>query len=299
MSTAQNSEIADDPNNPQPTNNGFLGPSYPYKDNINPPDRVGITSKVGINALTKDGVGLLSYVQVLLEGGGKASMTGQPLGNKFFYYTGGKCKPLTDQSGVIWEQSLDPDIETHKEEDVYRYIFVNNIPTGGLGFGDLSGSSIFRGLIPGTIQDLTAFSRLSIMNAFSGDTTPPCQYVTLKTVDEHNNSSTEGHYIALMDLKNMNDICSGTGKITYATGLESLPLYMCDGNGNKNPDPYAKPLYKPVVRPYIPPTPPSTSGFTNMNISNKLPDNIIDQFFLLCICLIGIYILYRVHKYNK
>jgi hypothetical protein len=87
-----------------------------------------------------------------------------------------------------------------------------------------------------------------------------------------------------MDLKNMNDICHGTGNITYATGLESLPLYMCDGNGNTNPDPYAK---------------PKIAGFTNMNISNKLPDNIIDQFFLLCVCLVGIYLLYKAHKYNK
>ena len=60
-------------------------------------------------------------------------------------------------------------------------------------------------------------------------------------------------------------------------------LYMCDKNGNTNPDPYTTPK----------------SGFTNMNTPNKLPDNIIDQFFLLCICLIGIYILYKVHKNNK
>jgi len=285
-STAPDSEYA---NNPEPSNTGFLGPSYPYTNNIKPPNEIGISSRTGsINELIDDGKGLLSYGEVLLEGTGKASRTGNPLGNKFFYYTGGKCKPLTDQSGIIWENSLDPDKDKHKDKDVYRYIFVNNIPTGGLGFGDLSGSSIYKGLIPGTIQDLTAFTRLSIMNAFSADSSPPCQYVSLETItptpqdpDTSNVKMTEGHYIALMDLKNMNDVCQSTGSITYNTGLESLPLYKC---GN-NPDPYTE----------------TKTGFTNMNMNmhNKLPDNIIDQFFLLCICLAGIYVLYKIHKYNK
>ena len=87
-----------------------------------------------------------------------------------------------------------------------------------------------------------------------------------------------------MDLKNMADICKSVVSITYATGSETLPLYQCS-SGN-NPNPY----------------PDTTTGFTNMNIttySNKLPDNIIDQFFLLCICLVGIYLLYKAHKYNK
>ena len=282
--TALDSEYA---NNSEPSNTGFLGPSYPYTNNIKPPNEIGISSKNGsINELINNGKGLLSYGELLLEGTGKASRTGNPLGNKFFYYTGGKCKPLTDQSGIVWENSTDPDKVKHKEEDVYRYIFVNNIPTGGLGFGDLSGSSIYKGLIPGTIQDLTAFTRLSIMNAFSADSSPPCQYVSLETItptpqdpNTSNVKMTEGHYIALMDLKNMNDICKSTGSITYKTGLESLPLYQCGGN---NPDPYSRKV-----------------GFTNMNMPNKLPDNIIDQFFILCICLAGIYILYKIHKYNK
>jgi len=273
------SEFAD---NPEPVNNGLLGPSYPYRDNIKPPNEVGITSKPGVIPFTNNISGFLSYGELLLEGTGKASRTGKPLGNKFWYYTGGRCKPLTDQSGIIWKDSTDPNKNTHKDQDVNRYIYINNIPTGGLGFGDLSGSSVYKGLIPGTIQDLTAFSRLSIMNAFSGDVTPPCQYVNLETIDINNNVGHEGHYVALMDLKNMNDICKGSGSITYKTGLENLPLYECS-TGN-NPNPYSA----------------SKSGFTNMNnYSNKLPDNIIDQFFLLCICLVGIYLLYKAHKYNK
>jgi hypothetical protein len=275
------SEFAD---NPEPVNNGFLGPSYPYRNNIKPPNEVGITSKSGAKPFIANIAGLISYGDLLLEGTGKASRTGKPLGNKFWYYTGARCKPLTDQSGIIWENSTDLNKDTHKEQEVNRYIFINNIPTGGLGFGDLSGSSIYKGLIPGTIQDLTAFSRLSIMNAFSGDSTPPCQYVNLETIDINNNVGHEGHYVALMDLKNMNDICKSAGSITYTTGSEHLPLYKC-GTGN-NPDPYSG----------------TKTGFTNMNIntySNKLPDNIIDQFFLLCICLVGIYILYKAHKYNK
>ena len=96
MSTALNSEIADDPNNPQPNNNGFLGPSYPYKDNINPPDRVGITSKPGIDALTKDGVGLLIKIATEQSRAAKPSLKigvcgehgGDPRSIHFFHSLG-------------------------------------------------------------------------------------------------------------------------------------------------------------------------------------------------------------------
>ena len=118
------SEFAD---NPEPVSNGFLGPSYPYKDNIKPPNEVGITSKPGINPLIANGAGLLSYINLLLEGDGKASRTGKPLGNKFWYYTGGRCKPLTDQSGIIWKDSTDPNKDTHKEQEVNRYIFISKV----------------------------------------------------------------------------------------------------------------------------------------------------------------------------
>ena len=42
--TALDSEYA---NNPEPSNTGFLGPSYPYTNNIKPPNEIGISSRTG------------------------------------------------------------------------------------------------------------------------------------------------------------------------------------------------------------------------------------------------------------
>ena len=120
-----------------------------------------------------------------------------------------------------------------------------------------------KGLIPGIIEDLTSFTHLSIANAFNGDSNPPCQSVNLETIDSHNNRSNSSNYVALMDLQNVYGCTPINGSKLYS----GLPLYKCK---NEN--------------------------FDTMTPSNKLPDNIIDQFFLLSICITGIYILYRIHK---
>ena len=237
-----------------PTNpGGFLGQSYSYQKYVNPPNKVGITSKATIAGVANDIAGLSSYADLLIKGGGKASATGRPLGDKFWYYTGGKCDPLTDDTGKVLT-------DNSSNQPVNRYIYINNVPTGGLGIGTNSGESDNKGLIPGVIEDLFAFSRLSIMNAFTGETTPKCQSINLETIDSNNNKSRASHYVALMDLENMNG-CT-------ARPNTRGPLYDCKDT------------------------------FTNMDIPNNFSDNIIDNFFLLCICIIGIYILYKIHLKN-
>ena len=62
----------------------FLGPSYDYWKNIKQPSQMGMSSEGSLDALATNVDGLLSYVQVLVTGGGNASNTGKPLGNKFF-----------------------------------------------------------------------------------------------------------------------------------------------------------------------------------------------------------------------
>ncbi len=239
---------------PNPINSGgFLGQTYSYQKYVNPPNKVGITTKATIAGVTNDIVGLSSYAELLIKGGGKASATGRPLGDKFWYYTGGKCNAVTDDTGK-------PLPANSPKQTVNRWIYINNVPTGGLGIGNDSGGSDAKGLLPGTIQDLFAFTRLSIMNAFSGETTPNCQSVNLETIDTNNNKSRASHYVALMDLENMN------GCTARSNSPESL--YNCK------------------------------DAFTNMNL-NHFSDNIIDNFFLLSICISGIYVLYRLHLKNK
>jgi len=170
----------------------LLGPSYPYYTNIKTPKQLGMSDKGTIKQMTKDIEGLIEYVELLVTWKSKASSTGKPLGNKFFLKTGAKCL----------------DVKTKKEVD--RYIYVNNVPDGnipiitqGLGVN----FSEFRGLIPGTISNLNVLNPYTITQAFLTGSTPPCQPLTMETIDVNINKSSETHYVTLVDIQNM-DPCS-------------------------------------------------------------------------------------------
>lgn len=187
----------------------YIGPDYPYYKYIRTPSEIGMTSKGSLSALGKDIDGLVSYVELLVSGGGKASATGKPLGNKFFLKTGGKCTNKT--SGT--------------DED--RYIYINNVPQGNIPFissGMGVNFSEFKGLIPGTISNLNAFNPMEMFQAFLTGSKPDCQELTMETIDVYNNKSTETHFVTLVDIKNM-DPCSFQNKknpITNATCKESF-----------------------------------------------------------------------------
>jgi hypothetical protein len=77
--------------NAQAAKEKYLGPDYPYYKYIKTPSDIGMSDKGSLTVLGKNIDGLIAYVEVLVSGGGKASATGRPLGNKFFLKTGGKC----------------------------------------------------------------------------------------------------------------------------------------------------------------------------------------------------------------
>ena len=165
---------------------------YPYYKYIRTPSEIGMSSKGSLAQLGKDINGLVSYVELLVSGTGKASATGQPLGNKFFLNTGGKC---TDKA---------------TSQEVDRYIYISNVPAGNIPFissGAGVNFSSFRGLIPGTISNLGAFSPIEIFQAFSSGSKPDCQELTMETIDIYNNKSTESHFVTLTEIKNM-DPCT-------------------------------------------------------------------------------------------
>ena len=54
----------------------------------------------------RDVEGIIAYVEILVEGGGKANRAGKALGDRFFLKTAAKCK----------------DVNTKKEVDRYHYI---------------------------------------------------------------------------------------------------------------------------------------------------------------------------------
>jgi hypothetical protein len=171
----------------------LLGPDYKYFKNIKTPSELGVSSSGGLDRLADNINALMSYVEVLVSGGGNASATGKPLGNKFFLKTAAKCK--VDSSDAA------------KGSIVDRYVYVNNVPDGNIpfissGLGGVQFSN-FSGLIPGTMTNAAALNPFSLFQAFQLGSTPDCQSITLETIDANNAVSSATNYVATVDIKNM------------------------------------------------------------------------------------------------
>jgi hypothetical protein len=193
----------------------LLGPTYPYQNNIKSPSEIGMSDKGTIKQMGKNIDGLIDYVELLVTGKSKASATGGPLGNKFFLKTGGKCV----------------DVATDNEVD--RYIYINNVPQGNIPFIS-SGAGVnfseFKGLIPGAMGNLNVLNPFAILQSFLSGATPPCQELTMQTIDINNNRSSETHFVTTTDIKNI-DACSfpnkknpvngKTCKETFETGVSA------------------------------------------------------------------------------
>lgn len=174
----------------------LLGPTYPYYKSIKTPSQLGMSSHGSLETMGKDIDGLVQYVQVLVSGDSRASVTGHALGNKFFLKTGGKC---TDASGELQD----------------RYIYINNVPAGNIPFissGMDANFTEFRGLIPGTMSNLNALNPFAIMGAFMTGAEPACEAITMETVTAENVRGTATNYVATVDIKNMDPCWFSDGR---------------------------------------------------------------------------------------
>jgi len=231
-------------NDAQGVQDKLLGPSYPYYKNIKTPSQIGMSDQGSLQALGNNINGLVQYVEVLVTGDSNASTTGNPLGNKFFLQTGAKC------------------VDTASKKQVDRYIYVDNVPSGNIPFissGLGVNFSEFKGLIPGTMSDLNVLNPFGIMQAFMSGSTPPCQNLTMQTIDTRNNSSTESHYVTLTDIKNM-DACSFQNRQNPLTGKSCQETFQ---------------------------------GIAQNAESVPLPDDPLAQIYFASLAALGIYILYR------
>ena len=229
----------------------LLGPTYPYYKNIRTPSEIGMTSDGTISALTKDIDGLISYVTLLVEGTGKASATGNPLGNKFFLNTGAKCKDISNNDNIV-----------------DRYIYINNVPEGNIPFisqGLGVNFSEFKGLIPGAMGNLNSLNPFSLLQSFLSGSVPDCQPLTMQTIDNNNNKSSETHYVTLVDIRNM-DPCSFQNKTNPITNDKCKETFQ---NVNSN------------------------IHYTN---TLQLPNDITTQLYFLALAAIVIYIIYKLMK---
>jgi hypothetical protein len=270
----------------------LLGPTYPYYKNIKSPGEIGMSDKGTIQQMGKDINGLIQYVELLVSGKSKASVTGGPLGNKLFLKTGAKCMPID-----TCKDKNDP--STCGQTD--RYIYIDNVPSGNIPFissGLGVNFSEFKGLIPGAMGNLNVLNPFSIMNAFSSGSTPPCQEITMQTIDINNNKSSETHYVTLADIKSI-DPCVFPTNINPVTGAK------CPGKKIKIPT-----SVTPPTSVIIEPTPPKKSKKSKKkrepfqtgiadNASPVMSDDIMDQIYFASLSCVGIYILYRIMEKSK
>jgi hypothetical protein len=210
----------------------YIGPDYPYYKYIKTPSEIGMSDSGSLSQLGKDIDGLVNYVELLVAGNSKASATGRPLGNKFFLKTGGKC------------------IDKKTQQEVDRYIYINNVPAGNIPFissGLGVNFSEFKGLIPGTISNLNAFNPMTMFQAFLTGSKPDCQEIAMETIDVYNNRSTESHFVTLVDIQNM-DPCIFSDKRNPVSGAQCKETFS---NMDMDINTYYKVPRDPVAQLYF------------------------------------------------
>ena len=237
----------------------LLGPTYPYYKNIKTPSQIGMSDKGTIQQMGKDINGLISYVELLVQGKSKASATGGPLGNKFFLQTGAKCRAIDKCTNK-------KDTSTCKQAN--RYIYVNNVPQGNIPFissGLGVNFSEFKGLIPGAMGNLNILNPFAIMQSFLSGSTPDCQELTMQTISIDNVNSSETHYVTLTDIQNI-DPCS------FSSGKNPISNTQC------------RETFKTGVA---------------ANASPVLPKDPIIQVYFATLACIGIYILHNLMEKSR
>lgn len=234
--------------NLQELDDKLTGPDYDYVKHIRSPEQLGMSNKGSVSALTKDINGLIDYVKLLVTGQGKASVTGQPLGNKFFFRTGASCK---DKSSG---------------KTVQRYIYINNVPDGSMPF-ITSGMGMkftsFKGLVPGTMGNIERISPTEILQSFASPANPECQAVTLETIDVHNKKGKETNFITTVDIQNMSP-CWFSNKKNPVTGKKCKEGFSTINEME-----------------------------TELNMSSKMPDDIIIKMYLSSVGLLGMYLIIK------
>ena len=223
----------------------LLGPTYPYYKNIKLPSDIGMSSDGSLSALGNDVNGLIAYVEVLVAGDSAASVPGGPLGNKFFLQTAAKC------------------IDNKTNQQVDRYIYIDNVPDGNIPFisqGLGTNFSDLKGLIPGAMGNLNVLNPFGILRSFLSGATPPCQEITMQTIDANNKTSTETHYVTVADIQSM-DPCmfsNGTNPVSNTKCAESFSQGVAVNAGEW-----------------------------------KLPEDPLTQVYFFSLAALSIYVLYR------
>ena len=219
--------------------------------------------------LEQNRIGLESYLSALQYGyynsaggintsskanGGK----GGPLGNRYFFITGGKC------------------LDSNKQEQT-RYKYMNNIPNSSGGAN--------RGLVPGMIGNIGKLNPVQILNAFTESSTPPCRQVTLNVVDGKGKDEYETQYISDADAKRI-DPCAFKPD---DRGNHRNPLV--EGSSRNAKECRNEPFVNMFTDNY---TSQHKKITNNTQPHSHLPDDPLTNVYIFALSLFGIYIVKKV-----
>lgn len=157
----------------------IAGPSYDYVNNIKSTDEMGLGPRG--NDIIRNISGIISYVDLLVDGTGTAVKNTRPLqpgsrrntpaGNKFFIRTAGKCR----------------DIKTGELVD--RSMYINNQPQAVINWLPTSNSISlgdgFRGYAPGLLNNIGDMNPVRMFRGFIRGTTPSCEEIKLEVITGH------------------------------------------------------------------------------------------------------------------
>jgi hypothetical protein len=175
--------------------------NYSYIKAIKAPSELGMSDAGNLKTLERNINGLISYVDLLVDGPSRASRSSSkgPLGSQFFVKTNATC----NINGI----------------SVPRSIYVDNIPKGGIDAAPGANLPEFRGLIPGMMSGLSAIDPEKISNSIMNSDSPDCIQVTLNVIDTSYNTISETNYITLTDATDI-DPCSYTNYVNPVTNVK-------------------------------------------------------------------------------
>ena len=162
--------------------------NYDYSKFINQPNEIGMSNGSSMNDIGDNIAGLLSYIKILVNGGGKANKTNAPLGPKFFFQTPTNCKDISDNK-------LKP-----------RSVYLNYVPTGTIPvmLPNVPGiDSNYTGFLPGILENIGQINPLQIMSNIMTDKGNACMNLKMETVNEKNESKPGSGFVTINDIRRM------------------------------------------------------------------------------------------------
>lgn len=256
---------------PAPADNNYM-----YYKFIKTPSDMGMSPGYNLSNISDGVAGIISYINLLVQGNSAASTTGQPLGNKYFYPTSQKC---TDPDGNSQTLSL----------------YVDNVPSGSLGIipaGVGGNFSTFKGLIPGMLEDAFSLAQINFFSAFTSMDPPKCQNVTLQTISVDNKPGQDSAYVSIDDIKNISP-CNfvannNTNTITGATCSESFIVNDETRSRTRRGRRYRNRELKKLYE--IDGDSNDSSNYRNKGQNIMMPDDIFLKIFILSFGALWIYV---------